>query len=178
MSWDHTVEPVRVFGLVLREPVTLGHVALLHELGSPVITGGSCMIGDIATAAFVCAYPAEVARKKLRSRLAPMAFWLWSKLWKPGDTGDEFVAWLSSQCNMPLMWTPEGRSRAMAAPWWINRLAQALSAGISYRDAIDMPLRMLTLIVSAKLEMTGAAQFETPQETQWLRWVQEQTSRN
>jgi len=172
VSWSTHISPIRVYGLVIREPVTMAHVQLLAECESPVLSGGACSIGDIATAAFVCAWPAEVSRRKLTSIWTPLAFKIWARFWKPGDDAERFIAWLTAQCDLPPRWTREGSGTELASPWWINRLAQALDAGLTYSEAMTMPLRTLTLVVSAKLEASGVVEFETPRQTEWLKFVQ------
>ena len=54
-DWQHPgeIEPVSVYKILLRGPVTLGHVLLLDELGSPVVKGESFDIGELMIAAMV-----------------------------------------------------------------------------------------------------------------------------
>ena len=62
MHWATAIQPTRVLGLTLREPVTLAHVLLLAEIESPVIAGGLVTIGDIALAAFILTMVVAVVR--------------------------------------------------------------------------------------------------------------------
>jgi hypothetical protein len=57
-------------------------------------------------------------------------------------------------------------------------MSQALEAGISYQDALAMPLRTLSLIVAARLEASGAVEFVSDRQRDYLRLCQEHASRN
>lgn len=169
MNWSTDIQPVRVLGLAMREPVTLGHVLLLAEIESPVVCGGPVSIGDVALAAFICAWPSGKSRRLLASRWCPLVFSLWGRFWRPSQDGDRFIQWLQSQCEFPNAWSRDNASsRELAAPWWINRVAQALEAGIGYQDALAMPLRTLSLIVAARLEANGVIEFVTDRQREYI----------
>jgi len=180
MHWATAIQPTRVLGLTLREPVTLAHVLLLAELESPVVTGGLVTIGDIALAAFVCAWPEAKSRKLLESRWCPLVFRLWGRFWRPDGDAERFMGWLRSQIELPETWTPEtrGRKTELAAPWWMNRMAQALEAGVGYKDALAMPLRTLSLIIAARLEANGVLEFVSGRQRDYLRLCEQHASRN
>jgi hypothetical protein len=180
MNWATAIQPTRVLGLTLREPVTLAHVLLLAELECPIITGGVVTIGDVALAAFVCAWPEPKSRRLLKSKWCPAAFSLWGRFWSPSQDAERFMDWLKPQIEFPEMWAAEikGRKTDLAAPWWINRLSQALDAGVAYQDALAMPLRTLSLIVAARLEASGAVEFVTDRQRNYLNLCEEHARRN
>jgi hypothetical protein len=180
MDWATAIQPTRVLGLTLRKPVTLAHVLLLAEVDSPVVTGGLVTIGDVALAAFICAWPAAKSRDLLSSRWCPLVFKLWGKFWAPNEDAERFMDWLRSQIQLPETWATDskGRKTELAAPWWLNRLSQALEAGISYQDALVMPLRTLSLIVAARLEASGAVEFVSDRQRDYIRMCEEHAQRN
>jgi len=180
MHWATAIQPTRVLGLTLREPVTMGHVLMLAELESPVVTGGLVTIGDIALAAFVCAWPVNKSRRLLASRWCPLVFNLWGRFWRPDGDAERFMTWLRSQIELPETWSPESRGRKteLAAPWWLNRMAQALEAGVGYKDALAMPLRTLSLIIAARLEANGVLEFVSDRQRDYIRMCEEHTQRN
>jgi len=182
-DWSVNHSPVRVLGLTLREPLTLAHLILLGELESPLLLGGQCLIGDIALAAFVCAFPAHVSRRKIKSPLAPLAFRVWPRLVKcdPQTEGETLAEWITQQAELPKRWTKGGADGApLAAPWWINRIAQAMAAGFSYSDATTLPLRLVNLTIAAKLEASGVIEFQTKLQTEFFenvkRWEAERAN--
>ena len=168
---------MRVMGLTLREPLTLAHVLLLAEAGSPLLLGGDALCGDVALAAFVCAWPADVSRRRLRSLLTPLAFRLWPRLIKPtAEDCNAMVEWITDNASMPPAWQRPGGTE-LAAPWWINRIAQAMAAGFSYTEATTLPLRVVNLTIAAKLEASGVIEFQTQLQTDFFenvkRWEAE-----
>jgi hypothetical protein len=90
------------------------------------------------------------------------------------------MAWLRSQIELPETWTADskGRKTELAAPWWLNRMAQALEAGVGYKDALAMPLRTLSLIIAARLEANGVLEFVSDRQRAYLRMCEEHTRRN
>lgn len=184
MSWDAHIEPVHALGITLRDPITLGHVLLLDELGSPLIHGGEAAIGDVALAVFVCAYPAHVARRRLRQWTTRLAFRIWSRFWRGGDDVTRFCAWFNRQIELPEMWHEEkgGRSREMAAPWWINRITLAMNAGLSFREATEMPMRSVNLLIASKLEASGVCEFVSRRQRDYFdqvdEWMRQGIGRN
>jgi hypothetical protein len=175
-AWANNVSPVFVLGLRLREPLTLAHVALLDELGSPIIYGGQVLCGDLAVAAYACANPATVSRKRIKSRLAPLSFRVWATLCNPDFTQDaeRFSKWFDASIKMPPGSIVSGNGRELAAPWWVNRIAQAMACGFTYAEATTMPLRLVSNVIAAKLEAMGVLEFRTKAQLEFFenikRW--------
>lgn len=175
-AWVNSVSTVFVLGLCLREPLTLAHVALLDELGSPIICGGQVLCGDLAVAAYVCANPAHVSRRRIKSRFAPAAFRVWAALRNPDFTQDSqrFSKWFDASIKMPPGSIVSGNGRELAAPWWVNRIAQAMACGFTYTEAMTMPLRSVSNVIAAKLEAMGVLEFRTKAQLEFFenikRW--------
>lgn len=178
--WSNSVESVRVLGITLREPVTLGHVLLLDEIGSPIPWGRDATIGDIAVAVFVCSWPVQKSKRLVRSMLFPLAMSLlgfFNRKRNHVEEGNRFIKWFSDQCSTPPQLLEDG-TKECAAPWWMNRIAFATGeCGLSLSDALNQPCRLVGLIVSARAESKGVAEFETPRQTEFFenvrRWTAE-----
>ena len=176
-TWSTDIPPVRVFGLTLREPLTIAHVMLLAEADSPLVLGGVPSHGDIALAAFVCAYPAHVSKRRLASRMAGVAFRLWSR-WidteRGKDEAEAFAEWFKLQCDMPPKWRSEG-GRVMGTPWWLSRVSIAMAElGMSYHDATTLPCKLVGQLVTAIMEARGLVELETEEQTAFIRWAMAQ----
>lgn len=179
-GWRFTNETVHALGVTLREPLTLGHILLLAEEGCPVVTGGDVLVGDVALAVFVCAYPHAVARRKLRGWGTSLLFRLWARFWKPGDDAKRFLEWFHGQLDLPPRWQSQVQGRGLCAPWWVNRVTLALNAGLLFTEAVDMPLRTANLLIASHLDATGAGEFLSNEQVEFFAMVkrQEATRRN
>jgi hypothetical protein len=178
-DWIQSDESLRCLGLTLSPQVTLGHVELLADVGSPLVCGGEVAPGDVATAVFILAWPAETSRKALRSRFTPLIFWLWPKLCRVSDwdeVAEAFCAWFAECIKSPsrIITTSAGsQSRSeIAAPWWVNQIAMAMSElGLSYAEATTMPARKVGQLVAAVLEARNQAEYETETRRNFIEQV-------
>jgi len=183
MHWATAIQPTRVLGLTLREPVTLAHVLLLEEIGSPIPWGRDATAGDVAVAAFVCAWPADKSRKLVGSALFPLAMAMLALVNRRRnklEEGRRFIQWFSDQCKTPPQFTQDG-ARECAAPWWLNRIAFATGeCGLSLSETLNSPCRLISLIVSARAESKGVVEFETARQTEFFenvkRWTAEMSN--
>jgi len=155
-------------------------VELLADVGSPLVCGGEVAPGDVATAVFILAWPAETSRKALRSRFTPLIFWLWPKLCRVSDwdeVGGNFLRVGLPSASNPrrgLITTSAGsQSRSeIAAPWWVNQIAMAMSElGLSYTEATSMPARKVGQLVAAVLEARNQAEYETETRRNFIEQV-------
>ena len=165
-----------VLGVRIREPLTLGHVLLLAELGSPIVLGGAILPGDIALAVFVTAQPHTEARKDVERWWAPLLMRWWGRRMSKRDftaEADAFVEWFVESSKSPAFWRQESASnRECAAPWWINRLALAMgNLGMSYADAVNMPLKTLGQLTMAFSEARGEVQLVSRREAEFHELV-------
>ena len=163
-----TIGP-RVLGLRLREPLTLGHVLLLDELGSPLLHGGEILPGDVALAVFVLSQPHRVARKDVSAWWAPLLMRWWGRKSAGRDFSAEseaLVEWFVDQIKPPAFWHKQGTGgRQSAAPWWINRVALAMgNLGLSYEAALDIPAKRLGQLTMAYAEARGEVELVTAQD--------------
>lgn len=189
-DWRQSDESLQCLGLTLSPRVTLGHVELLADIGSPVVCGGDIAPGDLAMAVLVLAWPAGQSRKMLCSRLAPLVFWLWPKIAKVRDwdeAAETFCAWFAEVTKSPsriVTVQPGGQSRGqIAAPWWVNQIAMAMSElGLSYTEATTMPARKVGQLVAAVLEARNQAEYETETRRNFIEqvklWEAEKAGRN
>lgn len=189
-DWIQSDESLQCLGLTLSPGVTLGHVELLADVGSPLVCGGDIGPGDIATAVFILAWPADQSRKMLRSRLTPLVFWIWPKIARVADwdqVSETFCEWFESVTKSPsriVTVQSGGQSRSqIAAPWWTNQIAVAMSElGLTYTEATTMPARKVGQLVAAVLEARNQAEYETETRRNFIenvkRWEAEKAGLN
>jgi hypothetical protein len=181
-AWEHPdrIQPVRVLRVTLRGPVTLGHVLLLDELGSPVVQGEEFNIGHLGIAAMVCkARTASEARADLNSWWARMFLRSWAMRCGRLQFEQEsirFIGWFSEQCGGPEQKTvvKDGQAppKGIAAPWYINKLATAVGElGLSISDAESLPVKRINQLSGALYESRGNAEFTTQDEADFFENV-------
>lgn len=166
----------RVFGLRIRGPLTLGHVLLLDELGSPLLSGAEMTPGDVALACYVCAYPHAKARRKLKSLFAAAAMRVWGRIVGGrvnfDDEARRFIEWFVSEAKAPPVWIRGTSGRDAAAPWWINRLSVAMgNLGMSYAEAQDFPIKRLNQLAMAFAESRGEVEMVNAQDLAFREMV-------
>ena len=174
--WAPPADGPRIFGLRLREPLTLGHVLLLEELGSPILSGGQVAPGDVALAVLVVSQPHRDARKAVRSWWAPLLMRWWGKRSASEDfdaAANQFLDWFVESIKPPAFWREAGaQDRECAAPWWINRIALAMgNLGMSYDQAVDMPAKRLGQLTMAYSEARGEVRLVTQREIEFREIV-------
>lgn len=176
-AWAIESEPVNVFGITLRDPLTIAHIMLMSEAGSPILTGAPIMPGDLALAAFICSQPADKAKRALKSWTAGITFKLWGFLfWKRNlrEEAEKFGRWFTWHASVPPRWTTPG-GRALSSPWWINRVAIAMGeCGMTYTDATTLPCRIVGQITTSLMEARGLVDLESEEQTQFIRWAMAQ----
>lgn len=167
--WSAPEHGPRVFGLRISGPLTLGHVLLLDELGSPLLSGGELTPGDVALACYVCAYPHRKARRKLKSLFAATAMRVWGRI--VGGRVDfdkeaqKFIDWFVSEAKAPPIWIRSGNGRESAAPWWINRLSVAMgNLHMTYDQAQAFPIKRLNQLAMAFAESRGEVEMVNAQD--------------
>lgn len=155
------------------KPFTLGHAFLLAELQSVFVAGGECAdpIGELSLAVFVCSQSPDEARRAMSRWWAPRFFRLWAWSCRNLDYQSEaerFAAWLDASTSGPKMWS-SGSGREMSSPWWVNLLASLMSrAGVSYADAMGMPVRTARQIICAIGEADGSVDLISEQESAFM----------
>ena len=173
-DWQPPGVGPKVYGLRLRVPLSLGHVFLLDELGSPVVHDGPLLLGDVAVAAFVCSMPHADARRQLDQITTRFGLWLWGK-WMGGRDHEAesqtFAQWFTEQAKTPERWI-KGDAKECASPWWINRAATAMGTfGLSFDQTLDMPLKRLTQLCTAYAESRGEVELVSRRQLEFRELV-------
>lgn len=178
-DWQPPRSGPRIYGLRVREPLTLGHVFLLDELESPVLHGGPLLPGDVALAAFVCSMPHANSRRQLGHRTTRLALSLWGRLSARHDhdkAAEDFSDWFYEEAKAPERWiksSPGVAPRECAAPWWINRAATAMGMlGMTFEQALDVPLKRLVQLASAYAESRGEVELVGRKDREFFEMVE------
>ena len=166
----------RVLGLRLSEPLTLGHVWLLDELGSPLLHGGHILPGDVALAVFVLAQKHRAARADVSAWWAPLLMKIWGLRSGARDfdaEAEKLVEWFVASAKPPAFWhRSSSGGKQCAAPWWINRVAVAMGTlGLSLDAALDMPAKRLGQLTMAFAESRGEVELVTSQQREFREMV-------
>lgn len=187
-AWEHPdrIAPVRVLQVSLRGPVTLGHVLLLDEIGSPVVTGEEFGIGDLALAVLICSEPTEqAARKTMGAWWAEWVLLFWGRRCGKLDFAEEskrFADWFTAQCGGPERMTivKDGGQpqKPLSAPWYINKLGTAVGEmGLSIDEACALPVKRLNQLLAAIYEQRGDAEYLSNEQAKFFenvkRWEAE-----
>lgn len=155
-----------VFFRLRMQPVTLGHLDLLAELGIDVQDG--IAPDDVATVAFVCSQRHDRSRKDIGQWWCKHAFKFWG--WLCGadafKQSDPFLKWFFGQLKGPLpaprKISDAGESREIAAPLVFHLLACCMGMlGRTEREAMDMPVIRARQLVAALAEAQGNAKLWT-----------------
>ncbi len=163
----HEIPPVRVLRITLRGPVTLGHVLLLDEIGSPVVRGDGIGIGDLYAATLVCSSTVSDARGFLKSRWLPLLTRLHGHRCGRlnfSEESDRFCEWFREQCGGPTIDRAETDTpkESSTVPWYWSKMAVAVGhLGLSVPDAEAMPVKRLNQLIGAYAETQGNVKFIT-----------------
>jgi len=176
------IPPVRVLRVWLDSPLTLGHILLLHDMASPVVTGKPFSHGDLAVAVAVCSAPStRVARAGVRHRLFSALVWLWARRCSAMDMQGEaerFGRWFAAQCDGPHYVEQErpsgAKPRQISAPWYISLRAMAVGElGMSVAETDSMPVRTLRQMTAALAEVRGVATIQSESSRRFVDRVLE-----
>lgn len=172
--WTPSESGAQVLGLRLA-PLTIGHVYLLAELRSPIVTGedGADPIGELGLACIACASDVATARRDIQQLLggtgwrARRAARRWAKHCAQMDfaaEAEKFRTWFAEQVSGPRQKrdTASESGHAISAPWWINLTAN-LCGEFGWRDdyAMTLTVRHAKQLISARLECNSGVQFTT-----------------
>jgi len=163
-----------VLGLSL-VPLTIGHVYLLAELRSPIVTGedGADPLGELGLACIACASDVITSRQDIERLLrgdswrARRSARKWakhcSKMEFPTEA-EKFREWFSDQVDGPRQKRDLSKSggNTLSAPWWINLIANIGGEFGWDPDTIKaLTVREAKQLLSARLESSGSAEFTT-----------------
>lgn len=168
--WTAELEltPPEVLGLRLL-PLQLGHLRLLHAVGSPFLVAGSKRsVGDLALAVFICANDCLVVTAlEMADREA--AFAEWGALASQQDfeaAAAEFDAFLAAWCIEPEQWRAEGeRTRRAGTPWWqLVHVALCAHMGLDRAEAWHCPVPEALRSYAAIGELAGHVEVVSDEE--------------
>lgn len=172
--WQPAESGAKVLGLRL-VPLTIGHVYLLAELRSPIVTGedGADPLGELGLACIACASDVATARQDIERLLrgdswrARRSARKWaahcSKMDFPAEA-EKFRAWFSEQVDGPRQKRDLSKDggNTLSAPWWLNLVAN-IGGEFGWEPDIikGLTVREAKQLLSARLESSGSAEFTT-----------------
>jgi hypothetical protein len=168
--WTAELEltPPEVLGLRLR-PLQLGHLRLLHAVGSPfLLPDAKRSCGDLALAVFICANdPLVVTAMEMANR--EEAFREWGALVSTEDfeaAARLFDGFVADWCVEPEQWTAVGTSRRKpGAPWWqLVQVALCSKMGVTREAAWRMPVPEALRTYAALGELNGDVEIVSDEE--------------
>ena len=175
--WQPAESGATVLGLRLA-PLTIGHVYLLAELRSPIVTGedGADPLGELGLACIACASDVATARQDIKRLLgaqgwrARRASRKWATHCAKMDfhiEAEKFREWFTEQVDGPRQKRDLSKSggNTLSAPWWINLIANIGGEFGWEPDTIKaLTVREAKQLLSARLESSGSAEFTTQEE--------------
>jgi len=162
----------RVLGIEL-EPLTLGHVFILHEIGNPLPSGEAPQLDDIGVAVAICSQPWQHSKLDVRR---------WWFRFYVGHLGAK-LAKLDVQKEAQAFWTyfSESLHRAftkqssdekyemLGTPWFWSLLAMLRSRfHMSEDEALSYPVVRARAICTALDEMEGRCRLTSKDDEEML----------
>jgi len=172
--WQPAESGAKVLGLRL-VPLTIGHVYLLAELRSPIVTGedGADPLGELGLACIACASDVITARQDIERLLAGDSWRArrsarkWAKHCSKMEfltEAEKFREWFSEQVDGPRQKRDLSKAggNTLSAPWWINLIAN-IGGEFGWEPDIikGLTVREAKQLLSARLESSGSAEFTT-----------------
>ena len=172
--WQPAESGAKVLGLRL-VPLTIGHVYLLAELRSPMVTGedGADPLGELGLACIACASDVITSRQDIerllsgdswRARRSARKWAAHCSKMEFHIEAEKFREWFSVQVDGPRQKRDLSKSggNTLSAPWWINLVANIGGEFGWEPDTIKaLTVREAKQILSARLESSGSAEFTT-----------------
>jgi hypothetical protein len=159
------------FGLSV-QPITLGHLRLLHDLGISIPPE---TFSDALMVAFVCSCDHQESRKHVMAWWSgPLLRWLAYRAGKNGllkKQAEPFGDWLEYQLTGPSQKVrlkagekPSARGR-LAAPLHITTISSLMGClGLSMSEAESMPVRLARQLLAAYHEASGNIELWTEED--------------
>jgi len=170
--WQPAESGAKVLGLLL-VPLTIGHVYLLAELRSHIVTGedGADPLGEMGLACIACASDVITARQDIERLLgaqgwrARRASRKWAthcaKMDFPAEA-EKFREWFTHQVDGPRHKRDMSKDggNTLSAPWWFNLVAN-IGGEFGWEPDIikGLTVREAKQLLSARLESSGSAEF-------------------
>lgn len=179
-AFEFMLEPRRhrCLGATL-EPLTLGHVLLLHRLQSPFLDGKPVTAIRLFEAVFVCCQPYDKAESNLRRWWIGSVLWLWGWINRKTNLETEslkFAAYLNEAFASPKI-KPASRERMMTvgSPWAIRTLVRLMSElHWSKEKSLECPLIEANGYLVTLSEMNGGVRLWSEQDHAFWKWASEQ----
>ena len=153
------------------KPLTIGHLFLLQELNSPVLSGSPCGFGDILTAVLVCAQPFDEARRMFKRNIWLSVFaCYWGFRCRRQSLTDEwkklFDYLRDEQERPPLSQLPCDQAKQLGAPWeWILLEFLRSTYRMTERQALTTPLRLANVLWATRMDTDGRVNLATATNT-------------
>ncbi len=169
----------RVLGLGMR-PLTIGHLLLLLEVGSPYPDQAELADeGAMATAALICSQPHRSARKLIYSRFATIGTKLWGWLQRKCDLAREervFLSYLVSQLARPESESISmGTKDDMRVPAGWRLLSMLMSDfRMSFDQALNTEVRFALTLWAVESDRRGIERIASERRLAFHKWVREQ----
>ena len=156
------------------EPLTVGHLFMLHQVESPFVTGESLNLVDLMEAVFVCAFPWFKSIHGRGSICMRPFFYLWGrgvrKLDHKAET-DKFIEYWTANLMAPAIahQDPEKEAKTCGSPLPFRLLAMLTSKfGKSEREALNTTILEANSLWAAMGEIEG--HFDIRSERQNSLW--------
>ena len=178
-EWEAVFDdrPFCVFGRTL-PPLTLGHLYLLENIRSPVVTGAEASPDDVLMAAWLCSHPHLAARQSLRSADVAAAWVQWGRDWAStvDATLTGYAAAVAAECarfrdylahwlRAPRRWKSGEGAAGTKTPWMLFMVAELMRhLNLPEAEVWAMPCAKAFAYYAATCEAQGDKDLMTPRE--------------
>jgi hypothetical protein len=161
------------------EPLTVGHVIILHRLNSPFFFNLAVGAIQLFEAVFICSQPHGQALRNMRRWWTPMLLRCWARRHRKTDLKAELAAferYLDESMTVARVKRDAGsRLESCGSPWPI-RIAVALMVDFRWTEAhaLDCPLVKANALLACRAEMRGELKLWTDRDHAFLAWAKAQ----
>lgn len=166
-----------VLGLRLR-PLSVGHLWLLNDIGSPLLSGKQQSFRDVLVAVFICSQDASESQKNLGAWWMPLLVKLWMFKCRKLDIVAEantFSNYLGYWLEGPETKDVEGHESSSYGSPYVHRLIASCSSGLNMTpaDALVMPVRTINFLLAALGEMRGTVKLWSQADQEFWEYAEE-----
>lgn len=163
---------VVVFGLKL-EPVSVGHLELLDEIGVDLFGGWTSV--EVALISFILSQPQAEARRDVTKWWAPVVLWYLGVRNRSRDhtaEAERLCEWISGHIRGPQPLrdlSGPNSNRQCTAPLHVHLMALAMTRlGMGMDEVRRQPVRLLKQIIMAAAEATGDVEFMSDSNREFI----------
>ena len=162
------------------DPLTLGHILLLHRLQSPFLTGQPVTAIRLFEAVFVCCQDHRKAESNMQRWWIGTLLWLWGWFHRKTNLETEsakFAAYLDEAFAIPKTKpSKEDKTRSVPGAPWVLRVLVSLMAELHWTEeqALACPLIKANGLITTLSEARGGVKLWTEQDRAFLQWAREQ----